>query len=485
LQAGGPLDEHVETPINSLAQDAVQCKAWWVGDGIPGPSQASWSEDSERAPINQAGALPRALLSVGAALILTALIELWMGRSIFGPDGRIGLWEGNTQSSECSQRLFDPYSFSHVEHGILFYAALWLLFRKWPVWDRFRIALLLEAAWEVFENSPIIIRRYREATIALGYDGDSVLNSVSDILMMVAGFVFARRVRPSASIALLLVMELACAFWIRDNLALNIVMLVHPIQAVKQWQSGAEAPVLGQPRSDLNSQRAHAQLLEKARRGRIDVYFAGDSITRRWGATDPQFKDLLDNWTQNFYGWNAADFGWGGDTVQNVLWRLQNGELDSVNPKIIVLMAGTNNLQDPAETTNGEAKVEEVVRGLGTILSVMQQKAPHATIIIMGITPRRGGDKAETIRQINDRISRLADGKRVRYLNINGQLADRTGQPLEGMTTDGLHLTIKAYQIWADALKPIFRELLGPPAQKDLAPPPTGDPRAQPPPGAP
>ena len=101
----------------------------------------------------------------------------------------------------------------------------------------------------------------------------------------------------------------------------------------------ADQPV---PRTDQNSRLAHAQLLEKARSGRIDVYFAGDSITRRWGATD--YPDLLAHWRQTFFGWNAANFGWGGDTTHNILWRLENGELDGVNPKVIVLQAGTNNL---------------------------------------------------------------------------------------------------------------------------------------------
>ena len=96
------------------------------------------------------------------------------------------------------------------------------------------------------------------------------------------------------------------------------------------------------PRTDQNSQIAHKQLLDKARHGRIDVYFEGDSITRRWGATD--YPEFLANWKQNFFGWNAANFGWGADTVQNILWRLQNGELDNVHPKVIVLLAGTNNI---------------------------------------------------------------------------------------------------------------------------------------------
>src|SRR6478736_2646903 len=98
------------------------------------------------------------------------------------------------------------------------------------------------------------------------------------------------------------------------------------------------------PRTDANSQLAHRQMVEKARRGGIDVYFVGDSITRRWGCSDQQYENLLANWKSNFFGWNAANFGWGADTTQNILWRLKNGELDNVHPKVIVILAGTNNL---------------------------------------------------------------------------------------------------------------------------------------------
>src|SRR6476661_5530060 len=118
----------------------------------------------------------------------------------------------------------------------------------------------------------------------------------------------------------------------------------------------AQAPA-DQPasRTDQNSLKAHAQLLEKAKHGRVDIYFEGDSITRRWGATD--YPALLANWNQNFFGWNAADFGWGADTIQNILWRLTNGELDGVHPKIIVLLAGTNNVGATVPPEGDDAKV--------------------------------------------------------------------------------------------------------------------------------
>lgn len=175
-----------------------------------------------------------------AVFVLTAGIELWMGRSPLGPDGKFGLWEGDIWNSENSQRFADPYSFSHLVHGILFYALLWLAARRLPVRYRLLIALVLEAGWEILENSPLIINRYREATIALGYTGDSVLNSLSDILMMTIGFLFAFRARPWVSVAAVIVMEVGCALWVRDNLTLNIIMLVHPIDAIKAWQMAGQ-----------------------------------------------------------------------------------------------------------------------------------------------------------------------------------------------------------------------------------------------------
>src|SRR5579871_1203264 len=140
------------------------------------------------------------------------------------------------------------------------------------------------------------------------------------------------------------------------------------------------------PRTDANSKLAHEQMLEVLKKGRIDVYFAGDSITRRWRATDyPQF---LANWNENFLGWNAANFGWGGDTIQNILWRLQHGELDGVHPKVIVLLAGTNNVgRFPAS----DAKAVEITTGIKALLDTMREKAPKATIIVMGVLPRNDG----------------------------------------------------------------------------------------------
>ena len=163
-----------------------------------------------------------------------------MGRSPLGPDGKFGLWDGDIWSGENSQRFADPYSFSHLVHGILFYGFLWLVARKLPVRYRLLIALAVEAGWELLENSPLIINRYREATIALGYTGDSVFNSLSDVLMMAIGFLFAARARTWISLAVIIAMEVGCALWVRDNLTLNIIMLIHPFDAIKAWQMGGQ-----------------------------------------------------------------------------------------------------------------------------------------------------------------------------------------------------------------------------------------------------
>jgi lysophospholipase L1-like esterase len=231
------------------------------------------------------------------------------------------------------------------------------------------------------------------------------------------------------------------------------------------------------PRRDPNSALAHEQLLDKAKRGGIDVYFVGDSIARRWGATD--YPDLLANWRRNFFGWNAADFGWGADRTQNILWRLQNGELDGVNPKVIVILAGTNNV---GAQPGGPEKVDEITRGLTAIVNLCREKAPAATIVLTAIFPRNDNMAVmPEITRINANLARLADGRKVRYLDVNDRLADKDGRLFDGMMNarDKLHPTIQGYQVWADGLKPILTELLGPPAAADHAPPPTGDPSAR------
>lgn len=251
-----------------------------------------------------------------------------------------------------------------------------------------------------------------------------------------------------------------------------------PVQSTQNRTTAADQP---SPRADRNSMLAHAELLEKRTKGRIDVYFLGDSLTRRWGTSDAQYRAFYENWRQNFYGWNAANFGWGGDTTQNILWRLHDGELDNVNPKVIVLMAGTNNVGNESPEGPDDPRAADVTRGIKAVIDLCRRKAPGATIILMGITPRNDNmGVMPIVKRINANISKLADGKRVRFVNLNDRLADSEGRLFEGMTSrDGLHLDVKGYQVWADALKPILTRLLGPPAKEDHAPPPTGDPGAR------
>jgi lysophospholipase L1-like esterase len=240
------------------------------------------------------------------------------------------------------------------------------------------------------------------------------------------------------------------------------------------------APPADQPsaRTDANSMLAHRQLLQKKTQGRIDVYFQGDSIVRRWGATD--YPELLAHWKQSFFGWNAADFGWGADRTENILWRLENGELDDVHPKVIVLLAGTNNIGTAAPTGPADPRIASVTGGVKTIVETMRRKAPSATVILMGIFPRNDNSAVMPIvNAVNANLAMLADGQRVRFLNINDRLADPQGKLHEGMARDGLHPTLAGYQIWAEALRPVLTELLGPPAREDYAPPPTGDPSAK------
>jgi lysophospholipase L1-like esterase len=233
------------------------------------------------------------------------------------------------------------------------------------------------------------------------------------------------------------------------------------------------AAAQGVPRTDPNSALAHKQLLEKTKAGHIDIYFEGDSITRRWGATD--YPQLLENWRQNFFGWNAADFGWGADKAPNILWRLENGELDGVHPKVIVLLGGTNDV-------GAGVPAAEVTHSLEAVVRTMQAKAPEAVIIVTAIFPRNDNMAwMPVINEINANLARLADGKKLRYLNVNGKLADADGKLFDGMMNarDKLHPALPGYQVWADALKPIFIELLGPSAREDHAPAPTGDPSAK------
>lgn len=180
---------------------------------------------------------PRHWLIVGIILLVTAGLLLWAGRSLICTCGYVEIWHGALDSGN-SQHIADWYTLSHIIHGFLFYALGWLVLKQRPPGERLILAVTIEAAWEVLENSPIIIDRYREATIALGYSGDSVINSVADVAWMALGFAFARRAPVWMTVAVAIGFELLALWVIRDNLTLNVLMLISPVEAIKAWQSG-------------------------------------------------------------------------------------------------------------------------------------------------------------------------------------------------------------------------------------------------------
>ena len=195
------------------------------------------------AGLNSDSAVPRIppgywLLALGLVATAAAIL-LWMGRPPICSCGEVKLWTGAIHSADNSQHVADWYTPSHVIHGFLFYGLGWLFLRRNPPGDRLLAAVLIEAGWELLENSQWIIDRYRQATMALGYNGDSVLNSVCDIGWMVLGFAVARRLPVKAVVAIAIAFELLTLAVVRDNLTLNVLMLLAPIDAVRDWQAGA------------------------------------------------------------------------------------------------------------------------------------------------------------------------------------------------------------------------------------------------------
>ncbi len=260
---------------------------------------------------------------------------------------------------------------------------------------------------------------------------------------------------------------------------LSLSLACSPLDRAEEAPSAGEETVPTSEHAALepwneNGWIAHREHLEKARSGQIDLYFLGDSITRRWGALD--YPELLEHWNEQFFGWNAANFGWGGDSTHHILWRIRNGQLDDVHPRVIVLLAGTNNI-------GGEPRpdvAKNIDQGIRAIIDTCREKAPEATIVLMGVFPRNDSEAAnQAVAAANRLIEQIPDGETILYLNINHQLTDENGDFLPGMSDDQLHLTRQGYEVWARNLQPILTDLLGPPAAEDHAPPPTGDPSAR------
>jgi lysophospholipase L1-like esterase len=237
-----------------------------------------------------------------------------------------------------------------------------------------------------------------------------------------------------------------------------------------------DTPFLPERRTDPNSLKAHDDLVHKARSGRIDLYFLGDSITRRWGCADPGYAPFLAHWQSRFFGWNAGNFGWGGDTLANILWRIQNGELAGVEPKVIVLMGGTNDVGAAPDDPNTPGRV---CAGLRAVIGECRSLAPHALVVLMGILPRADSMAASgAVRQINAALPELAKELDAHFVDLTGALCDEAGEIHPGMLDpDQLHADFPVYEAWADAIEPILLASLGPRAEVDLAPPPTSDPR--------
>ena len=202
---------------------------------------ASRPGESRELPRQALGRIPVWACVLGGAglLALLMIVLLLMGRPAWCECGYVKIWHGDVMSSENSQHIADWYTFTHVIHGFALYGLLWLVGRRWSLELRFLLALLIEVAWEIFENTDFVIERYREDTIARGYYGDSAINSEVDVLAFILGFALAARLPVWATVVLAVAIEGVLAYVIRDNFTLNIIMLIYPFEAIKQWQLGA------------------------------------------------------------------------------------------------------------------------------------------------------------------------------------------------------------------------------------------------------
>lgn len=227
--------------------------------------------------------------------------------------------------------------------------------------------------------------------------------------------------------------------------------LVLSARAQVNQPADAPAPKMKEGQVDPNFQRQHESFLKRGKEGKIGVLFLGDSITAGWGRA----KDV---WDQHFGKYDPANFGIGGDRTQHVLWRIENGELDGISPKVLVLMIGTNNIGYPAE---------EILKGDKKIVAEIQRKLPDTRILLLGIFPRGADPKnpgvagmRAKIKAVNQELAKLDDGKKVRYLDIGDKFLDAEGNLPADIMPDALHPNLKGYQIWADAIQPLLDEMM-------------------------
>lgn len=178
-------------------------------------------------------------LPIAGIIAFVAVVEYLNGRLVVCKCGYVKLWEGVVNSPENSQHIADWYSLSHIIHGFIFFGLFWLIARNWSLAHRLVAATMIEGTWELFENSAFIINRYREGTASLDYFGDSIVNSTSDIVFMMIGFFIASKLPWKITVTAAIAMELLALYVIRDNLTLNVLMLLHPIEGIKNWQAGA------------------------------------------------------------------------------------------------------------------------------------------------------------------------------------------------------------------------------------------------------
>lgn len=176
------------------------------------------------------------VICISSVIVVAALLLWYMGRIPLCECGTIKLWMGNIWSNENSQQISDPYTFTHITHGFLFYALLWFTMPRMSFGMRLFYAVTLEAGWEIFENTTMIIDRYRETTLSLTYYGDSIINSVADSIASIVGFYLAARLPVIVSIGGIILLEVFLAWTIRDSLFLSILMLIYPVEAIKVWQ---------------------------------------------------------------------------------------------------------------------------------------------------------------------------------------------------------------------------------------------------------